>query len=200
MTAEISRIVKTAFLLLSSLTVITGLVYPVSIHLLAQAFFNHQANGGPVSSNGRILGSELIGQSFGDPKYFWGRPSATTPYPYNAAFSTGSNQGPTNPEFLDAVGKRLAVLKKTHPEASGPIPMDLVTASASGLDPHLSPAAANYQARRVAKARGLSESQVTALIRSRIEDRQFGILGQPRVNILKLNLALNDLESGRPSG
>jgi K+-transporting ATPase ATPase C chain len=178
------------------LTVITGILYPLSITGIAQIAFPHEANGSLIESNGKMVGSELIGQSFNDPKYFWGRPSATTP-PYNGASSTGSNRGPTTPAQHDAVMREVERIRKAHPErGDAPIPADLVTASASGLDPHISPAAAEYQVVRVAKARGLSEDAVRQLIAEHTEGRTFGLLGEPRVNVLRLNLALSTIEKG----
>ena len=172
------------------LTVITGVIYPLAVTGIAQALFRHQANGSLISDNGEIIGSQLIGQPFSDPRYFWGRLSATG---YDAADSSGSNYGPTNPALLEAVQTRIDALKAVDPDNEDPIPVDLVTASASGLDPDISPAAAQYQVPRVARCRGLSEEQVSALVGRFTKGRQFGILGEPRVNVLKLNLALDEL-------
>lgn len=175
------------------LTLVTGIIYPLVVTGIAQAVFPAQANGSLIVQNGKAVGSELIGQPFSDPKYFWGRPSATGPMPYNATASGGSNQGPTNPALMDAVKGRIQALKDADPGNTAPIPVDLVTASASGLDPHISPAAAEYQAKRVARARGLRVEVVKDLVAKHTEGRQFGLLGEPRVNVLKLNLALDAL-------
>jgi K+-transporting ATPase ATPase C chain len=173
------------------LTLITGIVYPLAVTGLAQAFFPHQASGSLMVGNGQALGSELIGQPFDDPKYFWGRLSATSPFPYNAAASSGSNLGPLNADLVKAAQARIDALRDADPGNATPIPVDLVTASGSGLDPHISVAAALYQVPRVARARGLGEDQVRALVARFTEGRQFGILGERRVNVLKLNLALD---------
>jgi K+-transporting ATPase ATPase C chain len=185
---------KPAAILLAIFTVLTGLLYPVAVTGLAQAFFPSQANGSLLRQGDRIVGSALIGQPFDDPRYFWGRPSATTPFPYNAAASAGSNLGPSNPALARAVQARIAALRVADPDNPQPVPVDLVTASASGLDPHISVAAAMYQAPRVARARGLDAEAVRQLVVQHSEGRQFGILGEPRVNVLKLNLALNGVE------
>jgi K+-transporting ATPase ATPase C chain len=173
------------------LTLITGAVYPLIITGLAQAFLPHQANGSLIAKNGQTLGSALIGQAFDDPKYFWGRLSATSPLPYNAAASSGSNLGPLNANLVTAAQARIDALRDADPDNTMPIPVDLVTASGSGLDPHISVAAALYQVPRIARARGLDEGQVRALVAQFTEGRQLGILGEPRVNVLKLNLALD---------
>jgi K+-transporting ATPase ATPase C chain len=154
--------------------------------------FHDAAAGSLIVRDGKPVGSNLIGQNFTDPKYFWGRPSATSPYPNNGAASSGSNQGPLNPALVDAVKGRMEALKAADPDNKLPIPADLVTASASGLDPHISPAAAEYQIERIARARKLDAGRVRALVTSRIEDRQFGLFGEPRVNVLWLNLALDE--------
>jgi K+-transporting ATPase ATPase C chain len=185
------RQLKTALIFLGIFTVITGIIYPLFVTGLAQAFFHHQANGSLIEKNGAGVGSELIGQPFSDPKYFWGRLSATAPFPYNAAASSGSNYGPSNPALRDAVQARIDALKAVDPDNNQPIPVDLVTFSASGLDPDISVAAADYQVARVARYCGLNEAQVRELVSEFTEGRQFGILGEPRVNILKLNLALD---------
>ncbi|HMU92309.1 MAG TPA: potassium-transporting ATPase subunit KdpC [Anaerolineales bacterium] len=182
---------RPAFTILTLLTVLTGLVYPFLVTGLAQVFFPQQANGSLISVNGTVYGSELIGQSFDDPKYFWARPSAAG---YNAAASSGSNYGPTNPALMDAIQARIAALQTADPENTLPIPVDLVTASGSGLDPHISVAAALYQVHRVAAARGLSEAEVRSLVEQNTEGRQFGFLGEPRVNVLMLNLALDGIQ------
>jgi K+-transporting ATPase ATPase C chain len=175
------------------LSVLTGLVYPAVVTGIAAVVFPHQASGSLIPSNGKTLGSELIGQPFADPRHFWSRPSATGPFPYNAASSTGSNLGPSNPALTDAIKQRIAALRAADPGNSAPVPVDLVTASGSGLDPHISPAAAEYQAARVARARGISEAAVRDLVRRYTEGRQLGLLGEPRVNVLLLNLALDGL-------
>jgi K+-transporting ATPase KdpC subunit len=193
MIKEILQQTRSAALVWLFLTAVTGLVYPALVTGIAQVAFPFQANGSLVHHQGRVRGSALIGQPFSDPKYFWGRPSATSPYPYNAAASSGSNLGPTNPELLARVKERVDALRRSHPGSDRLIPVDLVTASGSGLDPHLSPAAALYQVPRVARARGIPKVTVARLVAQRVENRWFGILGEPRVNVLKLNLALDDL-------
>jgi len=187
-------IVRPAVVLLALLTVLTGLLYPLTVTGLAQVFFPAQANGSLIRSNGQVVGSALIGQPFDDPRYFWGRPSATSPFPYNAAASSGSNLGPSNPALADAVKARIAALRAADPGNTQPIPVDLVTASASGLDPDISVAAALYQVPRVARARGMSVAAVSQLVTRYTEGRQLGFLGEPRVNVLKLNLALDGVE------
>jgi K+-transporting ATPase ATPase C chain len=173
------------------LTVLTGAIYPLVVMGIGKLAFGDKASGSLVTRNHEIVGSSLIGQSFSDPKYFWGRLSATTPMPNNGASSTGSNLGPTNPALIDAVKARIAQLKSADPGNPLPIPVDLVTASASGLDPHVSPAAALYQVSRVARARNLDPALVRGLVQSHIEGAQWGIFGEPRVNVLMLNLALD---------
>ena len=175
------------------LTLLTGAVYPALVTLVAQGMFHHRANGSILERDGKPVGSELIGQTFDDPRYFWGRPSATDPVSYNAASSNGSNRGPTNPDLLKDVAERVKAIRTAHPDQDGPVPVDLVTASASGLDPHIAPAAAEYQTQRVAKARDLTENVIRQLIQEHTENRTFGLLGEPRVNVLKLNLALDAL-------
>ena len=184
---------RPALSMLLVLTLLTGVVYPLTVTGLAQLVFPQQANGSLIVRDGKVIGSELIGQHFDDPKYFWGRPSATSPFPYNAAASSGSNLGPTNPALIEAVKIRVAALRAADPDNEAPVPVDLVTASGSGLDPHITPAAALYQAHRVARLRGLAENQVKDLVARSTEGRQFGFLGEPRVNVLKLNLALDAL-------
>lgn len=185
------KLLRQSFMLLLVLTVITGVLYPLAATGLSQWVFPHQANGSLIERDGKPVGSALIGQSFTDPKYFWGRPSATTPNPYNASASSGSNQGPTNSALADAVKQRIAALRAADPGNTTPVPVDLVTASGSGLDPEISQAAAQYQLERVARARGLSSAQVQALVNEYTSGRQLGILGEPRVNVLRLNLALD---------
>ena len=173
------------------LTLLTGIAYPLLVTGVSQAVMSDKANGSIIMKDGKPLGSSLIGQSFSDPKYFWGRPSATGPMPNNPTASSGSNLGPTNPALSDAVKGRAQALRDADPGNQQPVPVDLVTASASGLDPHNSPAAANYQLARVARVRNLSTDVVGKLIAEHTEGRQFGILGEPRVNVLELNLALD---------
>lgn len=173
------------------LTIITGLLYPLAVTAVAQVVFPQQANGSLILKDGKPIGSTLIGQPFDDPKYFWGRLSATGPFPYNAAASSGSNLGPTNPALIAEVQGRIDALQAADPQNTQPIPVDLVTSSGSGLDPHISVAAALYQTPRVARLRGLSEDQVRALVERSTEGRQLGFIGEPRVNVLELNLALD---------
>jgi K+-transporting ATPase ATPase C chain len=186
--------VRPALALLALLTIVTGLVYPLAVTGLAQAFFPVQANGSLLRQGDRVIGSALIGQPLDDPSYFWGRPSATAPFPYNAAASAGSNLGPSNPALRAAVEARIAALRAADPDNHEPAPVDLVTASASGLDPHISLAAALYQAPRVARARGMDVAVIQKLVAEATEGRQLGFLGEPRVNVLKLNLALDGVE------
>ncbi|MHB8257153.1 MAG: potassium-transporting ATPase subunit KdpC [Acidiferrobacterales bacterium] len=183
--------VKSAIAMLVFFTIVTGLAYPALVAGLAQAFFPQQANGSLILRGGKPVGSRLIGQPFSNPKYFWGRLSATAPYPYNAANSSGSNLGPTNPALFAEVEGRIKALREADPGNSAPVPVDLATSSGSGLDPDISPAAAYYQAPRVARARHLSLARVRRLISGHITGRQFGVLGEPRVNVLELNLALD---------
>jgi K+-transporting ATPase ATPase C chain len=189
------RTFKDAFLMLVVLTAVTGVVYPLVVTGIAQGAFPAQANGSLVERDGKSVGSALIGQPFSEAKYFWSRPSATGPMPYNAGASSGSNQGPLNPALADAVKGRIEALQQADPDNKAPVPVDLVTASSSGLDPHISPAAAEYQTARVAKARGLDLAKVRALVAEHTEGRQLGFLGEPRVNVLTLNLALDALKS-----
>ena len=189
-----SEILRPAVVLLGLLTVLTGGLYPLIVTGIARALFPAEAAGSILERDGHAVGSSLIGQSFTDPGHFWSRPSATTPQPYNGSASTGSNLGPLNPALLDAVKARLAALRAADPGNAAPVPADLVTASASGLDPHISLAAAYYQAARVARARGLDVGRVRALIAAHGEGRLLGILGEPRVNALELNLALDALK------
>jgi K+-transporting ATPase ATPase C chain len=176
------------------LTVITGGIYPLVVTAVSQAVFTRQSNGSLIEQNGKPVGSALIGQQFDAPYYFWGRVSATTPNPYNAQNSGGSNLAPTNPALADEVKGRIAALHDADPSNTTPIPVDLVTSSGSGLDPDITPAAAAYQAARVAKARGLTLDQVNGLIAQNTSGRQLGIFGEPRVNVLRLNLALDEIK------
>ncbi len=180
-----------AVMLTLALTILTGVLYPLAITGVAQVLFQHQADGSQIVENGRIVGSHLIGQPFDDPKYFWGRLSATPPFPYNAASSSGSNLAPTNQALIDAVKQRMATLRAADPGNTAPVPVDLVTASGSGLDPHISPAGVRYQVPRVARVRQMSEDAVRQLVKRHTEGRQFGILGEPRANVLELNLDLD---------
>jgi potassium-transporting ATPase KdpC subunit len=183
--------IRPALVLLIVLSVLTGLIYPAVVTGITQIVFPRQANGSLIVRDGKVVGSSLIGQPFDDPKYFWGRPSATSPFPYNAAASSGSNQGPTNPALYDAVKGRVEALRTADPGNTAAVPVDLVTASGSGLDPHISPAAALYQVGRVAKARKLDEGAVRRLVEQHTEGRQLGFLGEPRVKVLTLTLALD---------
>jgi potassium-transporting ATPase KdpC subunit len=192
------RELRAAAVILLVLSIVTGIAYPLVVTGVAQVAFPVKANGSlidregkPLQDGARAVGSELIGQPFADPKHFWSRASATSPYPYNASSSSGSNRGPLNPALTDAVTARVKALRDADPGNTAPVPADLVTASASGLDPHISPAAAEYQVGRVARARGLDAEKVRALVTQATEGRQLGFLGEPRVNVLKLNLALD---------
>jgi len=215
------RELRAAAVMLLVLSIITGIAYPLVVTGIAQVAFPAKANGSLIDAGGKpaqdgtgasvdgasglkdgasglkdgasAVGSELIGQPFADPKYFWSRPSATSPYPYNASASSGSNLGPLNPALTDAVTARIKALRDADPGNSAPVPADLVTASASGLDPDISPAAAEFQVARVAKARGLDPQKVRTLVAQATQGRQFGFLGEPRVNVLRLNLALDEL-------
>lgn len=178
----------TSFLLL---TLLTGVAYPLAVTGIGQTLFADEANGSLIKSDDKLIGSRLIGQPFSGPQYFFGRPSATAPQPYNGAASSGSNQGPTNPALATAVADRVAALRALDPNNKAPVPVDLVTASGSGLDPHISPAAAEYQVARVARARNLPEEQVRTLVQQATEGRTLTLLGEPRVNVLELNLALD---------
>jgi potassium-transporting ATPase KdpC subunit len=189
-----SRLIRNAISMLVVMTVVTGLVYPLVATGVAQVLFPHQANGSLIMRDGKPIGSVLIGQTFDDPKYFWGRPSATTPQPYNGTASNGSNLGPTNPALRDAVKQRIDALHAADPGNNTPVPADLVTASGSGLDPEISPAAAQYQIARVARVRKLNVDQVQQLVAQYTQGRQLGLLGEPRVNVLQLNLALDQLQ------
>lgn len=188
-----SNILRPALVIFFVLTLLTGVAYPLVVTGAAKALFPVQAAGSLVVRDGKTVGSALIGQNFSNPKHFWGRPSATRPMPYNAAASSGSNQGPINPALTDAVKGRVEALRAADPGNAAPVPLDLVTASASGLDPHISPAAARYQVARVAKSRSLPANTVQALVDQQVEMPLFGFLGEPRVNVLQLNLALEAL-------
>jgi K+-transporting ATPase ATPase C chain len=186
---------RPALTLLILFTLITGVLYPLAVTGVAQLVFPARADGSLLVRDGEVIGSALIGQPFDDACYFWGRPSATAPFPYNAQISAGANLGPSNPGLAQAVADRAALIRAAHPGETELIPVDLVTASASGLDPHISPAAARYQVSRVARCRGLDKAAVRRLVDQVEEGRQFGILGEPRVNVLRLNLALDEMAS-----
>jgi len=185
---------RPAIVLFIMLTILTGGIYPLLVTGVAQLVFPGRAGGSLIENNGKAVGSKLIGQPFAAPKYFWSRASATSPYPYNASSSSGSNQGPTNPALADAVAARIKALRDADPDNKAPVPVDLVTASASGLDPHISPAAAEYQANRVARVRHLDPQKVRELIALHTEGRQWQVLGEPTVNVLELNLALDAVQ------
>ncbi|MET0341339.1 MAG: potassium-transporting ATPase subunit KdpC [Polyangiales bacterium] len=187
---------RPALVLLALFTLLTGALYPALVTAGAQALFPSEANGSLIAADGQVRGSRLIGQSFTEPRYFWARPSATAPVPYNAAASSGSNQGPLHPALRDAVAQRISTLRAADPASAGPVPVDLVTASGSGLDPHVSPAAALHQVDRVARARSVPAARVRALVAEHVEPRTFGLLGEARVNVLALNLALDALTRG----
>jgi K+-transporting ATPase ATPase C chain len=189
---------RKSFIIMILMTVITGVLYPLAVTGIAQLIFPEKANGSLIRRDGKAVGSELIGQPFSEPKYFWSRLSATAPFAYNAGASTGSNLGPLNSALLDGVKKRIKELKAADPLNTGPIPVDLVTASGSGLDPHISVASAFYQLPRVARNRKVSEEQVRSILNQCTEDRQFGFLGEARVNVLMLNLSLDgNLREGK---
>ena len=190
-------ILRPALTVFAALSLVTGLAYPFLTSGIAAAVFPHEAAGSLIMQDDKVVGSEWIGQSFSSPQYFWGRPSATSPMPYNAAASGGSNLGPRNPALAEAIQARIAALKAADPDNPVPVPVDLVTASGSGLDPHISPAAAAYQAQRVARARNLPREQVDALIQANTDRPWLGVLGEPAVNVLKLNLALDKLGKAR---
>jgi potassium-transporting ATPase KdpC subunit len=187
------RTVRPAASLLLVMTALLGIAYPLIITGIARVAFPRQAAGSLIQKDGKLIGSTLIGQNFSAPKYFWGRPSATAPQPYNGTASSGSNLGPLNPALVDAVKSYAKALRDADPDNARPIPVDLVTASASGLDPEISPAGARYQAGRVARARGIRPAQLEALIASQVQGRTLGFIGEPRVNVLELNLALDQL-------
>jgi K+-transporting ATPase ATPase C chain len=188
------NIVRPVLVVFALLSALTGLIYPMAVTGAAKAVFPSQAAGSLIVLDGTTVGSRLIGQNFSDPKHFWGRPSATAPQPYNATASGGSNQGPLNPALTDAVKARVEALRAADPGNTAPVPVDLVTASASGLDPDISPAAAKYQAARVARVRGVPIEQVNALIASNTQAPLFGLLGESRVNVLSLNVALDKVK------
>lgn len=188
----ISAILRPAIVLFVLLTVLTGIVYPLVVTGIAGIVFPNQARGTVIVKNGQPIGSQLIGQSFSNPKYFWSRPSATSPQPYNGVGSSGSNLGPLNPALTDAIRARILALQSADPGNKAPVPVDLVTASGSGLDPHISVAAAQYQTARVARVRGLNLPAAQALVAAHVQGRLWGVLGEPRVNVLELNLALDD--------
>lgn len=193
------KTLRAALTLLALFTLLTGVLYPLVVTGVAQAAFPAEANGSLIVRDGRVIGSELIGQPFDDPAYFWGRPSAIASGPYDAKTSGGSNLGPSNPALALAVAARVEALRAADPDrALGPVPIDLVTTSGSGLDPHVSPAAALYQVSRVARARGLDASVVERLVRAHVEERTLGVLGEPRVNVLQLDLALDAEVGARP--
>ncbi|WP_017461266.1 potassium-transporting ATPase subunit KdpC [Dyella ginsengisoli] len=185
------KLLRASLLMLLVMTVITGVLYPLAVTGVAHVAFPHQADGSLIVRDGHVVGSRLIGQPFDDPRYFWGRPSATSPQPYNGASSSGSNLGPTNPALADAVRQRIAALRAADPGNMQPVPVDLVTASGSGLDPEISPAAAQYQLARVARVRHLDVAQVRQLVAAHTQGRWLGLFGEPRVNVLALNLALD---------
>jgi K+-transporting ATPase ATPase C chain len=188
-----SAIFRNAIMSVLVLTVLTGLIYPLVVTGIAQVLFPFQANGSILMKDGRPVGSALLGQQFDGQGYFWGRPSATGPCPYNGGASSGSNRGPNNPALIKAVRERIDALRAADPDNLSRIPVDLVSASGSGLDPHISPAAAVYQVRRVARARGIEEAKVSVLVSANTEDRQFGLIGERRVNVFRLNLDLDEL-------
>ena len=186
---------KPAFILFALLSVLTGVIYPAVVTGLAQLLFPYQANGSLMTdSDGKSTGSNLIGQPFNSPGYFWSRPSATAPFPYNADASSGSNLGPTNPALVDVVKDRIQLLQTIDPDNKAPVPVDLITASASGLDPHITQAAADYQVNRIARARKIDPQKLRELVMSHTEARQWGLFGEPRVNVLTLNLALDSVQ------
>lgn len=186
---------RPALVLLGLITLLTGALYPALVTAAGQLLFPAEANGSLIEKDGKVRGSRLIGQPFSQPEYFWSRPSATAPTPYNAAASSGSNLGPLNPALADAVKQRVAALRAADPGNDAPVPIDLVTSSGSGLDPHISPAAALYQVKRVAKARGQAPERIAALVQQEVEERTLGLFGEARVNVLELNLALDALAS-----
>lgn len=191
---EILNQMKTAFIALILLTILTGVLYPLIVTFLAQLLFPWQANGSLIERQGKVIGSRLIGQAFTETHYFWGRPSATTPYPYQGGASSGSNAGPSNPLYLKTVEKRVAELRESNDQLDRLIPVDLVTASGSGLDPEISPYAAYFQVPRIAKARNIPQEKILGLIHKHIQNRTLLVLGEPRINVLELNIGLDDLK------
>jgi K+-transporting ATPase ATPase C chain len=198
MKLELLNALRPTIVVFVALTLITGVAYPLAVSGISAAIFPSQAAGSLIERDGKIVGSRLIGQPFDDARYFWSRPSATGPA-YDGGASSGSNLGPINPALLEAVKSRVESLKAAHPRQTGPVPVDLATASGSGLDPHISPAAAYYQVERVAQARHLTDEIIRELVARHIEPRDLGLLGEPRVNVLLLNLALDAEESGKPA-
>jgi potassium-transporting ATPase KdpC subunit len=188
------KLIRATIVSLFLFSIIAGGVYPLAVTAIAQVFFPGQANGSIIMKDNKPAGSSLIGQPFDDPKYFWGRLSATSPFPYNSASSGGSNLSQTNPDLVKQAQVRISALRDADPQAAKQVPVDLATASGSGLDPHISPAAAEYQVKRIAAARRIDESAVRSIVAKNTEGRQFGILGEPRVNVLQLNLALDQLQ------
>ncbi len=186
-----TTIIRNSLMSLLLFTILIGIIYPVVVTGISQVVFAHQANGSIITKSGKAVGSSLLGQQFEDPKYFWGRLSATTPYPFNGGSSSGSNLGPNNPDLMKAVQARIQALRSADPGNEAKIPVDLVTASGSGLDPHISPAAAEYQLHRVAKIRGIDQAKIRALIERHTQGRWIGLIGEPVVNFLELNLALD---------
>ena len=193
------NVIRPAIVLFALLSALTGLIYPMAVTGAAKAVFPKEAAGSLIVLDGTTVGSKLIGQNFSDPKHFWGRPSATAPQPYNASASGGANQGPLNPALTDAIKARVEALRAADPGNTAPVPVDLVTASASGLDPDISPAAAHYQAARVARVRGVPVEQINALIEKNTQGALWGLLGESRVNVLALNLALDAATSSASS-
>jgi K+-transporting ATPase ATPase C chain len=194
MFTDLTRQLRPTLVIFVAMTLLTGVIYPLVVSGIAWTVFPGAAHGSLIEKDGKVIGSRLIGQPFDGDKYFWSRPSATGPYPYNGGVSSGSNLGPINPALLDAVKQRVADIKAKHPDQKGDVPVDLVTASSSGLDPHISPAAAYYQVERVAGVRNLPVDKIRALVDDHIEGRTLGLLGEPRVNVLELNLALDELK------
>jgi K+-transporting ATPase ATPase C chain len=189
-----TTMIRNSLMSLLVFTILTGIIYPLAVTGIAQVLFPHQANGSIIIKNEKAVGSKLLGQQFDEKKYFWGRLSATTPYPYNGGSSSGSNLGPNNPDLMKAVQARIDALCAVDPGNVAKIPVDLVTASGSGLDPHISPAAAEYQVHRVAKARGLDDAKVREIVARSTNDRWLGVIGEPVVNVLELNFALDELK------
>ena len=191
-----TSLIRPALILFAIMTLLTGIIYPLLVTGIARLIFPYQAAGSLLLREGQPIGSRLIGQSFSDPKYFWGRPSATTPQPYNGAASGGSNLGPLNPALVAAARARVTALREADPDNTALVPVDLATASGSGLDPHISVAAAQYQASRIARVRGVPLAAVRTLIAAHTQGRFLGIVGEPRINVLELNLALDELRAG----